>query len=99
MEEILRHLSFPPAIEITVILSLLSEMQAALLRKPNPQFESFVSLVDRKKRELYMFRQNISRDVVLRSVCVLLPKELEVTKYQVFSLSHFPILGHRYDWV
>ena len=84
MEDLMKHLSFPPGVEVTNVLNLLGEMQAALLRKPNGQFDEFIRLVDRKKKEIYLFRQNLSRDVVIRSVCHVLPKELEVCCLLIF---------------
>ena len=78
MKELCDHLSFAPGVEVTNIIHLLGEMQAALLRNPNPQFETFINFVDRKKRELYLYRRTLSRAIVVRSIVLLLPKELEV---------------------
>ena len=58
-----------------MVIDLLSEMQAALLRESNPAFKEFALLVDTKKLEMMVAKSFLTRDVLARATVELVSRE------------------------
>ena len=58
-----------------MVIDLLSEMQAALLRENNPAFSEFAQLVDAKKLEMMVAKSFLTRDILARATVELVSRE------------------------